>query len=290
MLRKNEKPKNRSEQMIFNNYATIQKILELKKEPLTRQRLLDVHKLISRNTFSNAAEEGAFRNDEDGINIVDNATGRVIFTPPAEAEIEGMLKDLFAFFNNDNDKPFIHPLIKASIIHFMVGYIHPFTDGNGRTARALYYWYLLKREYWLTEYLSISRLILKTKAQYARAYQYTEIDDNDLTYFILFNLKTSVLAYDELRVYIQRKQAEKLKLAEFAGIDGINYNQALVLDWFDKEPALLLTIKEAQIRLAVSNEHARKNLLDLNEKGYLDMVHVNKKKMAFKKGRGGNAN
>lgn len=46
----------------------------------------------------------------------------------------------------------------------MIAYMHPFVDGNGRTARALFYWYMLKSGYWLTEYLSISRVIAKSKS------------------------------------------------------------------------------------------------------------------------------
>ncbi|WP_366511954.1 Fic family protein [Maribacter sp.] len=51
------------------------------------------------------------------------------------------------FFNNNPKKNFIHPIVKASILHFLIGYIHPFVDGNGRTARAIFYWYLLKNGY-----------------------------------------------------------------------------------------------------------------------------------------------
>src|SRR6202008_5043177 len=107
----------------------------------------------------------------------------ILHHPPCLHAFDAFLADLFKFFNEDDPDLFIHPIVKACIIHFMIGFIHPFVDGNGRTARALFYWYLLKKEYWLTEYLSISRLILKAKGQYARAFQYTEVDEHDLTYF-----------------------------------------------------------------------------------------------------------
>jgi len=68
----------------------------------------------------------------------------------------------------------------------MIGWIHPFTDGNGRTARALFYWYMLKKGYWLTEYMSKSRIIQDTKKQYEKAYLSTKSDDNDLSYFISY--------------------------------------------------------------------------------------------------------
>lgn len=280
MLRKNKKPTDKSEQMILNNYITIQRILELKNEPLNRENLLALHKLITSNTMSNKSEEGALRIDNE-VDVVDTSTGEIVHHPPNMDEIDVLLNDLIKFFNDDKETVFIHPLVKASIIHFMIGYIHPFTDGNGRTARALFYWYLIKKEYWLVEYLSISRLILRTKGQYARAFQYTEIDDLDLTYFILFKLKTMKLSFEELRSYIQRKNDEKMKLSNFVKIPGVNYKQAVILEWFDKDPSLLLTIKETENRLAISRVSARKNLLHLSDMGFITTIELDKKSNGF---------
>jgi len=283
MLRQNKKPTNKSEQMIVNNYRTIKRIVEIKAQPLNKENLLEIHKLIAFNTLSNPLEEGAFREDND-VKLVDMATGQIVHHPPDTAELGNFLNDLYKFFNDEDSKVFIHPLIKASIIHFMVGYIHPFADGNGRTARALFYWYLLKKGYWLTEYLSISRMILKAKAQYARAFQYTEVDEHDLTYFIVFNLRVMKLSFDELRGYIQRKNEEKKRLSDFMGVEGISYRQSVILEWFNKDPALLLTVKETQTRLAVSNGSARNDLNMLSEKGYLRSKGMNKVTNGYLKG------
>ncbi len=208
MLRQNKKPTNKSEQMIVNNYKTIKRILEVKSEPLNIENLLEIHKSITSDTLGKATEEGALREDDD-IDVVDVSTGEVVHHPPDKATLDSMLNDLFKFFNDEKTDMFIHPLVKACIIHFMVGFIHPFVDGNGRTARALFYWYLLKKEYWLTEYLSISRLILRAKAQYAKAFQYTEVDEHDLTYFILFNLRVMKLSFDELDTIFKGKMKKK---------------------------------------------------------------------------------
>ncbi|HMO62336.1 MAG TPA: Fic family protein [Ferruginibacter sp.] len=282
MLRKNKPPKNKDEQMIFNNYKTIQKILELKNERLTVKRILEIHKLISADTLPEKLLEGAFRKTND-INVVDVIDGEIVYRPPDNAEIEVLIDELCHFFNNDNDKVFIHPVIKGCIIHFMIGYIHPFVDGNGRTARALFYWYMLKKGYWLTEYLSISKLILRSKAQYARAYLYTETDDNDLTYFIKYKLRTMKLAFESLREYIQRKIEEKRLVSEFIRLEHVNDRQALILKWYYEEPALLLTVKEVETRLAISNQTARNDLQRLTNTGYIDSIRLNLKTEAFVK-------
>jgi Fic family protein len=280
MLRKNIRPKNKSEQMILNNYITIKHIVEIKDELLSTERFLEIHRLISHQTLADSEDEGNYRNDNE-VKIVDTVNGQIVHSPPDYQDIPRLMNEIFVFFNNEKDKKFIHPIIKGCIIHFMIGFIHPFADGNGRTARALFYWYLLKNGYWLTEYLSISRLIVKSKTQYARAFQYTEIDENDLTYFIHYKVKTMQLAFESLREYIQLKMNEKRKIVNFQKIRGINSRQAIIIQWLFEEPDLMFSVKEIEIRLTIANQTARTDLMELVNLGYLEKVDVNNKTKGF---------
>lgn len=280
MLRKNAKPRTKSEQMILNNYITIKRITEIQNEDLTINKLLQIHKLITYQTLDNETDEGTFRNSND-INVVDAIDGEIVHIPPNHEEILELMEEFCRFFNDKNDKKFIHPIIKGCIIHFLIGFIHPFVDGNGRTARAFFYLYLLSKGYWLTEYLSISRLIIKSKSQYALAYLYCERDDFDLTYFINYQLKTMSLAYDSLREYIQRKINEKKRLTEFQRIEGINERQAYIIKWLHEEPDLIFSVKEIEIRFSISNQTARTDLLRLVEYGFLEEIKLNDKKRAY---------
>jgi Fic family protein len=279
MLRKNDRPRNKSEQMIVNNYQTIKHIVEIKDQPITLERLFEIHKLISNQTLDDSNDEGRFREDNE-INVIDVIDGEIVRTPPDFNEIPLLMNELLNFFNT-NEGQFIHPIIKGCIIHFMIGYIHPFVDGNGRTARALFYWYLLKNGYWLTEYLSISRLIVKSKTQYAQAFIYTEIDGNDFTYFITYKIKTMQLAFYSLREYIQRKINEKKQIINFQKIKGIGERQALIIKWLHEEPDLLFSVKEIETRFNISNQTARTDLTLLVDMGYLDVVELNKKAKGF---------
>lgn len=280
MLRKSKKPRNRSEQMIVNNYITIKRIVEIKDKELNQERLLEIHKLVTNLTLDDPADEGRYR-DNNEVDVIDVTDGEIIHTPPDFKELGHLMESLFMFFNDENESQFIHPIIKGCIIHFLVGFFHPFVDGNGRTARALFYWYLLKKGYWLTEYLSISRLIVKSKTQYAMAFIYSEVDDNDLSYFITYKLKTMRLAFESLSEYIQRKISEKKQFVQFQRIRGINERQALVLNWFYEEPDMLLTVKELENRLSIANQTGRSDLFDLVKKKYLDIVDLNRKTKAF---------
>lgn len=280
MLRKEVKPKTKSEQMIVNNYLTIKYITQNRNDDLTPEKLLYIHGLVACDTLDNKTEEGAFRNSND-VHVVNYIDGEIVHTPPNQKEIEILIQDLCVFFNSDSKETFMHPILKGIVIHFMIGYIHPFTDGNGRTARALFYWYLLKKGYWLTEYLSISKIIQDTKSQYEKAYLYTENDNNDLSYFMTYHLKVMDNAFEALKAYIQLKQKENLQIASFVKIPNVNERQAQLLKIIFDEPESIFTVKEVENLFVVSNFTARTDLLGLVKLGFLEIIQVNKVKQNF---------
>ena len=262
--------------MIYNNYNSIRFIVEHKEDPLTPELLLSVHSLMTYKTLEDSRDEGRFRTD-DGV-VVENAiTHETVHTPPTYGDIPQFVEELCAFFNGNGTEGFIHPIIKAVIIHFMVSYVHPFVDGNGRTARALFYWYMLRNGYWLTEYLSVSRIIYRSKAGYEKSYLYTEADDNDMGYFIAYNLRVLDLAFRELKLYIERKIKQKKNTISYLKSEGINRRQASILSLVANDPDAILTVKEVQNRFSVSHPTAKADLQELVEKGFLDKIPVNKK-------------
>lgn len=280
MLRKQAKPADKSQQMIVNNYATIQYLVDHKDDVFTPESLLYIHKLISNKTLNNPAEEGALRKD-NSIYVMNDITGEIVHTPPAASETEKLLSDLCDFANESSNTPFIHPIIKGIIIHFMLAYIHPFTDGNGRTARTLVYWYLLKNGYWLTEYLSISRIIYRSKASYEKSFLYTEADDMDMSYFINYNLVAMKKAYEDLKLYLQRKINEQRDSYKFHGSNNINERQAQIIKLLTDNPQILLTAKELANRFPVSIKTARTDLQHLVELKILMEAPINKRTVGY---------
>lgn len=283
MIQKEQKPKNKSEQMIMNNFITMKHIVQHKNEDITPEKILYIHKLMSNKTLDEIEDEGRFR-DNNEVHVVNHINSEIVHTPPTNDELEKLINDLCFFFNNDS-KDFIHPIIKGCIIHFMVGWIHPFTDGNGRTARALFYWYMLKKGYWLTEYLSISRIIKDTKNQYEKAYLYSENDENDLSYFITYHVRTMEKAFDALKEYINRKQKEVFQAAKFMKIPLVNERMAQILKILNDDSDRILNIKEIENRFNISNYTARTDLKTLVDLGFLEVIQVNKKKQNFIKSK-----
>jgi Fic family protein len=284
MLVEERAPRDKSELMILNNYRTIQRIKELKDEPLTEELLLEIHRLMTAGTLDNPNDEGSYRTNDD-IQVIDSGDNEVVHVPPSFKELDQLMNDLYIFFNEEEHDFFIHPVVKACIIHFMIGYIHPFVDGNGRTARALFYWYMLKKGYWLTEYLSISSIILKHKVKYAKAFLYTETDDNDLTYFINYKMEVLESAYKSLMEYIKRKNKERKAASHFLKLGNINERQALVLQWLEEDPDRVIKIKEIENYFAIVNQTARRDLNDLVNQGYLVEQMINQKQKIFLKAK-----
>ncbi|MCP1301464.1 Fic family protein [Chryseobacterium sp. S0630] len=283
IIQKELKPRTKSEQMIVNNFITMRHIVQNKNLDLTVDNLLTVHQLITNGTLENDKEEGNFRiNDE--IFVANYSNGDIVHIPPDHKEINELISDLCIFFNNEGED-FIHPIIKGIIIHFMIGWIHPFSDGNGRTARSIFYWYMLKRGYWLTEYLSISRIIKDTKTQYEKAYLYTENDENDLTYFINYNIKTMDKAFVALKNYIGEKQREVIQASKFLRIPNVNERQAQILKILNEDSDRIFNVKEIENRFKISSFTARQDLNGLAELGFLQIIKVNKIKNNYIKSK-----
>jgi Fic family protein len=277
MLESNRRPTNHSEQMIQNNYLGMRWSMDHKDVDITPELIKELHFILTQKTLSRKEGEGTFRISDD-IHVIDVQTGSVVYTPPPCSRLDGLMREFCLLANNSRDNdPFLHPITKAIILHFLIGYLHPFVDGNGRTARALFYWYLIKNGYWQIEYLSISRVFLVSKAQYARAYQYTEFDQNDLTYFVLYNLKAIDIALKDLKKYDSRKRKEMEDLVSVLNLADLNERQIRLLQEMLIGEKHDFTVSEVERRLSVSNQTARTDLNGLVDKGFLKHKKMGKK-------------
>jgi Fic family protein len=275
MLRQGRAPRNRGEQMIYNNYAAMQFIREHEHLPLTPGLMLELQTIMTDFTLEDATATGRWRRANEDVRVVDERNHEVLYVPPPAAEVEMRIEQLCGFANASNESPFIHPVIKAIVIHFMMGWIHPFVDGNGRTARALFYWSMAKSGYWLIEFTSISRVIKKAPAQYARAYLHTETDDNDLTYFIEHQLKVICAAIASLHTYLANKSKEiadiRRLIAASPKLKGrLNHRQLAAIDHLMKQPDAVYRIQQHKNANRVTYETARSDLLDLVELGLIE--------------------
>ena len=283
MLRKKMAPKDKSQQMIANNYQTIRFIVENKEKPLTPELVFHIHHLMTEKTLENPEDAGRLRMNDDVV-VEDGITHEVVHTPPPYQELPTFVEELCRYFNETNAKVFVHPIIRGIIIHFMIAYMHPFVDGNGRTARALFYWYMLKQGYWLMEYMSVSRVIASSKKSYEKAYQYVESDGMDVGYFIIYNLKVLEKAFKQLQAYLKKKQEEKTLANTFLQLGNINERQAQIIRMYIDNPNEVLTVKDVQTKFMVTATTAKSDITGLMQRGMLSEISFNKVKKGYIKG------
>ncbi len=276
MLRSSQKPKTHTDQMIFNNYVTVKNIKNFIQEPLTPELIKKIQSLITEKTLEDAEASGRFKKQGEENQVMDNE-GHVLHTPCPVDEIEDRVLALCDYINSEDKNRFEHPVVKAIILHYWLAYIHPFVDGNGRTARALFYWYMLKQGYWMFEFLSISRIILKAPSQYYRAYLYTQLDESDLTYFIQFHLRTLRLAIKDLKIYLERYQNNFVKKqASLRQYPELNKRQQVFIDHALKHPGQIYTIEYYKNYHAVVYQTARVDLLKLVHLEFFEMQKTGK--------------
>ena len=231
-LREGRKPRNESEQMILNSYKTMQLIeSEYKNKEMGSDIILELHSIITKDINSIPENErGAFRKDRDKIIVSDNY--EIYYETPKMFFVKNELEKFVKFANDELHGPFMHPIIKAIMLHFWIGYLHPFTDGNGRLARTMFYWYLLKKGYWAFAYLPISKVIKESPVQYGKAYIYSEQDDLDLTYFIDYNIRKIRLSIKEFEKYLERKSKENSRMNDLTKMKyALNERQIKLLQY-----------------------------------------------------------
>ena len=268
MLREERKPSSRGEQMVQNNYITMTRIKELTDRDLSIEMLCELQASLTEGTLEDPGAAGRFRRTGEDVHVVDMMDGHILHTPPLAAELDQRVKLLCRFANESPDSSFIHPVTKAIILHFWLAYVHPFVDGNGRTSRALFYWLLLKHQYWLMEFLPISRIILKAPSKYMKAFQYSETDQGDLTYFLAFHVRALHLAIEDLKLHIARKQKElKDAQQQLRKVPGLNHRQAEIIQHALRHPDSTYTIRRHMNTHGVVYQTARTDLFDLEGRG-----------------------
>jgi Fic family protein len=272
MLKSGRTPRDRSERMIANNYRALQFMREEMGEKLNPESVLELHRILTENTLDEPAAAGRLQMPgEERVAVFDRDDGKPIHRPPPAEQLSQRMRSMCDFANQgEDDEPFIHPVIRAILLHFWLAYDHPFVDGNGRTARILFFWLMRTRGYWLAEYLPISRFIRDAPTQYAKAFMEVETDDGDITYFLIHQLKVIERAIDDLHVYLQRKVAEVRDMERLVqDMDHLNGRQLALLRDAIRHPETPQSFESHARNHRVSHETARTDLHQLVRRGLL---------------------
>lgn len=277
MIDENRPPKTHDEIMVLNNYHAMRFIRTRYEDPLTPAVILELHRILTKETLRDPAKCGALRTQTDNVYVADDTTNEVLHMPPDAATLPERIERLCKFANETAQAtPFVHPIIRAVLLHFMLAYDHPFVDGNGRAARALFYWCALRHGYWPMEFISISSVIKRAPIHYGEAFLNVETDRGDATYFIEHQLGVIQQALVDLGTYLTRKRNEFDKLQNLvrAKRDTYNHRQVMLIQDAVKRPNARYTIEEHRIGHQVSYLTARQDLEALVKRGLFRKMRV----------------
>jgi Fic family protein len=242
-------------------------------EQLTPAAVIELQRILTDGTLDDPDAAGRLqRPDDERVAVVDSLDGTVMHQPPPADQLPRRLQQMCDFANEvDSPDRFVHPVIRAILLHFWLAYDHPFEDGNGRTARALFYWYMRTRGYWLVEYLSISKILRGAPAQYSRAFLYTETDERDVTYFLVHQLEVIERAVDELHAYLRRQVDEVREVEDLLkGPGRFNHRQLTLLGNALRGADIRYSFKTHAASHGVTHETARNDLLSLTQLGLME--------------------
>lgn len=272
LLRSGREPKDRSERMILNNFRALEFMREEMRGELTAAAVLELHRIVTDGTLGDPEAAGRLqRPGEERVAVYDRDDGRRIHTPPSAEELPERLRRLCDFANGEEEGDrFVHPVVRAILLHFCLAYDHPFEDGNGRAARILFFWSMREHGYWLVEYLPISRILREAPARYERAFLETETDEGDTTYFLLHQLRVIEQAIAELHEYLGRKMGEIKEVEELIqSSDGFNHRQLSLLSDGLRHPGRSYSLRNHAEIHRVTHETARADLGGLQGRGLL---------------------
>lgn len=271
MLRSGRQPRDRSERMILNHFRALEFMREEMGEELTPESIFELHRIVTEGTLRDPSAAGRLQQPgEPRVAVFDRDGDPPVHIPPPADQLPERIELLCKFANEGDGEPFVHPVLRAILLHFWIAYDHPFEDGNGRTARILFFWAMQSRGYWLAEYLSISRLIRNAPARYGRAFMETETDGGDTTYFLIHQLGVIERAIADLHSYLERKVSE-VRDVEKLLYDNSNLNGrqlALLIDAV-RRPMAVYSFDSHATSHRVSHETARSDLRALARGGFL---------------------
>lgn len=201
-------------------------------------------------------DNGEYRNHGEGI----KKGNKIIFTAPDSILVSSLMKSLFEFINDNENK--MHPLILSSLFHYYFVYIHPFTDGNGRMAR---FWVsLMLTDYnYKFEYIPIEEEIYLNQAKYYKSISKCHINGN-ANEFISFMLKA---INDSLEKTTQKTTQKNTQIK-------LNKNQLKIINIIKETPSI--TRKELTKILNITEDGVKYNLNKLRKNNIIERIGSDK--------------
>jgi len=202
----------RDKQEVLNYLNVLKNIKNLIKDNfITEKDILNIHRMVTKNTLNNLADSGVYRNRY--VVVGNRFTGEIFFRPPQNLEVPGLVKNLLSWINSKESEE-LDPVIETGIVHYELVRIHPFVDGNGRTARVLAALILYLRGFDTNQFFCLDDYYDSDRPAYYKALQSVKPDTLDLTNWLEYFTEGVNISTEAVKERIVRLSSKRLRKAK----------------------------------------------------------------------------
>ncbi|MEK7504230.1 MAG: Fic family protein [Patescibacteria group bacterium] len=249
----------------------IEKLADRKNEIVyTREILFDLHKLVIDKLIPDA-QVGEFR--ESQVVLKNSVTGEVGFRPPSFLEVPFLIDDFLRWLNSEYGRR-EHPVIRAAITHYVLVAIHPFIEGNGRTARALATLVLFSEDYDIKRLFALEEYFDKHADEYFGALmqvsnQSTKLEDRDITPWLEVFTKALAIELSKIKDRV-RELSIDIKIKEKHGKQiGLSERQMKLVEYLNAHGEIGMAAARSLLSM-VSEDTILRDLKYLLENGVVE--------------------
>lgn len=253
------------------NYRNVVKFLDDAPKPLSYTTILlcKINELV---TYRILPGDTVGRLRETQVVVKDGETGEITFRPPPAVEVSFLLDDFFAWLNSKEGRE-VHPVLRAGITHYVLVGIHPFIEGNGRTARALATLVLFAEGYDIKKLFSLEEYFDRDAATYYEVLQKVsgqteDISSRDLTPWLEYFTKGMAVELERIKEQVRRISADIQVKKRLGRQVALSDRQLRVMEYMTEHG--VIQMKEAKNLLPmVSEDTVLRELQDLVKQGII---------------------
>jgi len=248
----------RDKQEVLNYLDVLKNIKNLIKDNfITEKDILNIHRMVTKNTLNNLADSGVYRNRY--VVVGNRFTGEVFFRPPQNLEVPRLVKNLLEWINSEESKE-LDPVIETGIVHYELVRIHPFVDGNGRTARVLAVLILYLRGFDTNQFFCLDDYYDSDRPAYYKALQSVKPDTLNLTNWLEYFTEGVNISIEAVKERILRLSSKRLRKAKGKQI-ALTERQMRIIEFINQNGKI--TNKDVREMFKLSDEGALKEIRKL---------------------------
>jgi len=244
-------------QEVLNYLKALENLGEFAEKKITEKYILNIHKILTEGTLENPSDCGIYRNRY--VVVANRFTREVFFRPPENEDVPNLIIDLVKWINSKEAKE-LDPILESGIVHYEFVRIHPFVDGNGRTARVLAALILYLRGFDTKQFFCLDDYYDSDRPDYYKALQSVDQDTLDMTNWLEYFVKGVNVSIEAVKERVIRLSSERLRKTERGQI-ALTERQMRIVEFINQNGTI--TNRDVRKMFRISDRAALKEIRKL---------------------------